>query len=115
MDCCLASSLFVVDEAKLVLERTVKLSDVSDPTFYDAIFLPGGHGPVFDLAESTLLGDMLTKAAAAGKRTSKPEEHWDHFCIPAGIAQQILHCTPFTAGSVVSSLCTGCALITPLQ
>ncbi|WIA33443.1 hypothetical protein OEZ86_006575 [Tetradesmus obliquus] len=55
------------DEAKLVLEHTVKLSDVSDPTFYDAVFVPGGHGPMFDLAESELLGDILTKAAAAGK------------------------------------------------
>jgi putative intracellular protease/amidase len=49
-----------------VLEHTVKLSDVSDPTFYDAVFVPGGHGPMFDLAESDLLGDILTKAAAAG-------------------------------------------------
>jgi hypothetical protein len=50
-----------------VLEHTVKLSDVSDPTFYDAIFVPGGHGPMYDLAESDLLGDILTKAAAAGE------------------------------------------------
>eukprot|EP00882_Tetradesmus_deserticola_P000350 GHRQ01000385.1.p1 GENE.GHRQ01000385.1~~GHRQ01000385.1.p1 ORF type:complete len:335 (+),score=124.76 GHRQ01000385.1:138-1007(+) len=55
------------DEAKLALEHTVKLSDVSDPTFYDAIFVPGGHGPMCDLAESDLLGNILTKAAAAGK------------------------------------------------
>lgn len=54
-------------EAKLVLENTVKLSDVSDPTFYDVVFVPGGHGPVYDLAESDLLGDVLTKAAAAGE------------------------------------------------
>jgi putative intracellular protease/amidase len=50
-----------------VLEHTVKLSDVSDPTFYDAIFVPGGHGPMFDLAESDLLGDILSKAATAGE------------------------------------------------
>ncbi|KAF6261186.1 class I glutamine amidotransferase-like protein [Scenedesmus sp. NREL 46B-D3] len=71
--CCLLVAhlrlalLCTVDEAKLVLEHTVKLSDVSDPTFYDAIFVPGGHGPMFDLAESDLLGGILTKAAAAGK------------------------------------------------
>eukprot|EP00879_Flechtneria_rotunda_P000587 GHRR01000695.1.p1 GENE.GHRR01000695.1~~GHRR01000695.1.p1 ORF type:complete len:274 (+),score=99.92 GHRR01000695.1:240-1061(+) len=55
------------DEAKLLLQHTVKLSDISDPTFYDAIFMPGGHGPMYDLAESDLLGDVLSKAAAAGK------------------------------------------------
>jgi putative intracellular protease/amidase len=55
------------DEAKLVLEHTVKLSDVQDPVFYDAIFVPGGHGPVLDLAESDLLADVLSKASAAGK------------------------------------------------
>eukprot|EP00775_Hariotina_reticulata_P013455 gene13455-13581_t len=55
------------DEAKQVLQQTVKLSDIQDPLFYDCLFIPGGHGPVFDLAKSELLADMLTKAAAAGK------------------------------------------------
>lgn len=54
-------------EAKLVLDNTVKLSDVSDSSFYDVVFVPGGHGPVYDLAESDLLGNILTEAAAAGK------------------------------------------------
>jgi len=51
-----------------VLHQTVKLSDIQDPLFYDCLFLPGGHGPVFDLASSQLLADMLTKAAAAGEQ-----------------------------------------------
>lgn len=56
-------------EATQQLQATVKLSDVAGDaaSFYDAIFLPGGHGPCFDLAASDLLGEVLTKAAAAGK------------------------------------------------
>lgn len=55
------------DAAKLQLEHSVKLDDVTEPEAYDAIFLPGGHGPVFDLAKSEKLGELLTKAYAAGK------------------------------------------------
>lgn len=56
----------IADEAKLVLQQTVKLDSITDPAFYDCIFVPGGHGPVFDLATSELLADILSKAAAAG-------------------------------------------------
>lgn len=58
------------DEAKLVLQQTVKLDSIQSPEFYDCIFVPGGHGPVYDLAASELLADILTKAAAAGGNTS---------------------------------------------
>lgn len=64
--CAEVDAACCADEAKLVLEHTVKLSDVQDPLFYDAIFVPGGHGPVLDLAQSDLLADMLSKAATAG-------------------------------------------------
>lgn len=36
--------------AKELLAATVKLADIS-PDDYDAIFYPGGHGPLWDLAE----------------------------------------------------------------
>lgn len=55
-----------VDEAKLVLQQTVRLDAIQSPEFYDCIFVPGGHGPVYDLATSQLLADILAKAAAAG-------------------------------------------------
>lgn len=55
------------DAAKLQLHHSVKLDDVKEPEAYDAIFLPGGHGPVFDLAVSDKVGELLTKAFAAGK------------------------------------------------
>jgi putative intracellular protease/amidase len=50
-----------------VLQHSVKLTDIQQPDFYDCIFVPGGHGPMYDLAQSQLLGDILTKAAAAGE------------------------------------------------
>lgn len=37
-------------EAVAALAHTVKLKDVS-PADYDALFYPGGHGPLWDLAE----------------------------------------------------------------
>lgn len=58
------------DEAKLQLQNSVKLESVTEPEAYDAIFLPGGHGPVFDLALNEKLGELLTKAYAAGKVVS---------------------------------------------
>lgn len=41
------------------LDDTKKLSDVDYETF-DAIFLPGGHGPMFDLAQDELLGRIVS-------------------------------------------------------
>lgn len=38
------------DGAKAALKNTVRLSEVS-PSNYDAIFYPGGHGPLWDLVE----------------------------------------------------------------
>lgn len=55
------------DEAKQSLHNSVPLDQVTEPESYDAIFLPGGHGPVYDLAKSQKAGDILTKAYAAGK------------------------------------------------
>lgn len=45
-------------DAKKALEDTVPLETV-DYALYDAIVLPGGHGPMFDLAKSELLGDII--------------------------------------------------------
>src|SRR3954447_20969889 len=38
-------------EARRALATTVKLADVN-PKDYDTVFYPGGHGPMWDLAES---------------------------------------------------------------
>lgn len=45
--------------AKEVLQSTLELSEV-DYMQYDAVVIPGGHGPLFDLANDQLLADILT-------------------------------------------------------
>lgn len=45
-------------QARLALATTRKLSQVAYQQ-YDAIVLPGGHGPLVDLANDELLADML--------------------------------------------------------
>jgi putative intracellular protease/amidase/sugar lactone lactonase YvrE len=47
-------------------KRTVKLSEVTSSE-YDAIFLPGGHGPMFDLPDNSDLGRLLREFHDAGK------------------------------------------------
>jgi putative intracellular protease/amidase len=51
--------------AQQALANTVKLASVSVAD-YDAIFYPGGHGPLWDLAEDTTSIALLEAAYAAG-------------------------------------------------
>lgn len=44
--------------AKKILEDTTPLESI-DYTLYDAIVLPGGHGPMYDLANSELMGEIV--------------------------------------------------------
>ena len=53
-------------EAKTALASTVKLADVS-ATDFDTVFYPGGHGPLWDLAEDALSIDLIETMLAAGK------------------------------------------------
>ncbi len=46
------------DEAAKYLENTAKLSDI-DFTSFDVLFLPGGHGPMFDLASDEILKNIV--------------------------------------------------------
>ncbi|MEV8549288.1 type 1 glutamine amidotransferase domain-containing protein [Streptomyces glaucescens] len=48
------------------LERPVRLEDV-DLDEYAAVFYPGGHGPMEDLAVNAASGRLLTDALASGK------------------------------------------------
>ena len=52
--------------AKAVLADTVKLSSVSADDF-DAVFYPGGHGPLWDLAEDADSIRLIEKTLAADK------------------------------------------------
>jgi putative intracellular protease/amidase len=53
-------------EGRRVLENTVKLSTVSADD-YDAVFYPGGHGPLWDLAEDKNSIALIERLYAAGK------------------------------------------------
>jgi len=53
-------------EATAALAATVKLSDVSQADF-DTVFYPGGHGPMWDLAEDAKSIDLIESFLAAGK------------------------------------------------
>ena len=55
--------------AQAVLAHTGKLSGVSGADF-DALFYPGGHGPLWDLAEDAHSIKLIESMAAAGKTIS---------------------------------------------
>jgi putative intracellular protease/amidase len=52
--------------AQAALANTLKLSDVSSDD-YDAVFYPGGHGPLWDLAEDHHSIALIETMYAAGK------------------------------------------------
>src|SRR5579862_9009489 len=52
--------------AQAVLANTVKLSDVKAADF-DTVFYPGGHGPMWDLAEDPLSIALLESFYSSGK------------------------------------------------
>lgn len=52
--------------AKKALEDTLPLESI-DYKLYDAIVLPGGHGPMVDLANSELMGEIINYFNEKGK------------------------------------------------
>jgi putative intracellular protease/amidase len=52
--------------AKVALANTVELSAIS-PSDFDAVFYPGGHGPLWDLAEDPNSIALIEALYAAGK------------------------------------------------
>ena len=54
------------DAAQSALAHTAKLADVSEEGF-DAVFYPGGHGPLWDLAEDKNSIRLIEATIAAGK------------------------------------------------
>jgi putative intracellular protease/amidase len=62
-----ATRRFKQDEsAQKALASTRKLSEV-DPAEFDAVFYPGGHGPLWDLAEDAYSIALINAAVAANK------------------------------------------------
>ncbi len=56
-------------EAQTALANTLKLSDI-DGSQFDAVFYPGGHGPLWDLAEDSHSISLIESMVAAGKPTA---------------------------------------------
>lgn len=56
----------VDDSARIELSRTKKLSEVVHDDF-DAVFYPGGHGPLWDLAEDVDSISLIEAMARTGK------------------------------------------------
>ncbi|MFC7343632.1 type 1 glutamine amidotransferase domain-containing protein [Saccharopolyspora griseoalba] len=56
----------VLDEAASVLRNPIDLAQAK-PADHDAVFYPGGHGPMEDLAVSAESGALLTEALNSGK------------------------------------------------
>jgi putative intracellular protease/amidase len=52
--------------ARAALASTSRLADVREGD-YDAVFYPGGHGPMWDLAEDPVSARLLEQMIAAGK------------------------------------------------
>ncbi|WP_273834320.1 type 1 glutamine amidotransferase domain-containing protein [Guptibacillus sedimenti] len=56
----------ILDTAKY-LENTLKLDEVKDISKFDAIFMPGGHGTMFDLPENVKLHEVVRDMYEADK------------------------------------------------
>ena len=62
-----ATKRFMNDKnAQQVINNTVKLDDVNAADF-DAVFYPGGHGPLWDLAESKTSASLIESFNKQGK------------------------------------------------
>jgi putative intracellular protease/amidase len=65
-----ATERFKADKAaQAALAQTVKLSEIS-PAGFDALFYPGGHGPLWDLAEDRHSIALIETMHAQGKPVS---------------------------------------------
>lgn len=54
------------DAAKAALAATVRLPEV-DPAQFDAVFYPGGHGPLWDLVDDPASKQIILDSDAAGR------------------------------------------------
>ncbi|KAB8145837.1 type 1 glutamine amidotransferase domain-containing protein [Chloroflexia bacterium SDU3-3] len=94
------NSLPVPDDAQdayAALQQTLPLAEVSAAGF-DAIFLPGGHGTMFDLPESGALHQLL-RAFAEGDKVIAAVCHG-----PAGLVGATLSDgTPLVAGKTITA------------
>jgi putative intracellular protease/amidase len=60
------NALFYSNPEKMkVIRETVKLGDILNE-HYDAVFIAGGHGPMFDLANNKELAEIMNKTYSDG-------------------------------------------------
>jgi putative intracellular protease/amidase len=83
--------------AKAVLANTIKLSDIDGAAGYDAIFYPGGHGPMWDLAEDKKSAALIEDFA----RSKKPVAAVCHG--PAVFRHVVVDGQPLVKGRRVTS------------
>ena len=82
--------------AQTVLAHTLKLGEVA-PSDFDAVFYPGGHGPLWDLAEDPASIDLIEFMLASGKPVAL-------VCHAPGILRDVkgLDGTPIVQGKAVT-------------
>lgn len=87
----------ILDTAQY-LEDTLKLDAIKDGSKFDAIFLPGGHGTMFDLPENEKLQALIRELYEANKIVAAVCHG------PAGLVGVTLSDgTPLVAGKAVTS------------
>lgn len=57
---------FMDDATAMETLKNTQAVDQVDATLYDAVFLPGGHGTMWDFSQSTNLGNVVAKAYENG-------------------------------------------------
>ncbi|WP_411334549.1 type 1 glutamine amidotransferase domain-containing protein [Metabacillus indicus] len=87
----------ILDTAQY-LENTVKLEDVKNASAFDAIFLPGGHGTMFDLPDNVKLQELIRDLYEADKIVAAVCHG------PAGlVGVKLSDGTPLVAGKAVTA------------
>ncbi|WP_110112059.1 type 1 glutamine amidotransferase domain-containing protein [Bacillus sp. CGMCC 1.16541] len=80
------------------LENTIKLDDIKDVSQFDAVFLPGGHGTMFDLPDNEKLQAIIRDLYEANKVVAAVCHG------PAGlVGVKLSDGTPLVAGKVVTA------------
>lgn len=87
----------ILDTAKH-LENRVKLDDIKDHSQFDAIFLPGGHGTMFDLPDNLKLQEIIRELYEVDKVVAAVCHG------PAGlVGVRLSDGTPLIAGKAVTA------------
>lgn len=83
-------------DAKAALANTVRLDSINAADF-DAVFYPGGHGPLWDLAEDATSRAIIEQTIAAGKPVAL-------VCHAPGVLRHVKAAdgTPLVAGKAVT-------------